>query len=137
MEFRFMTKHMPLPPGMWFPAVLMELRISSTAKIMYCRMLDAALADGMPDDAGMLFVHYPIAELARDISRCSMTVKRSLNELENAGLVMRVRQKAGMPNRIYVLVPEKEKQDGTDNLYLKKQECIVPGQEAGNEIHKK
>ena len=34
----------------------------------------------------------------------SMTVKRSLNELENAGLIMRVRQGVGEPNRIYVLI---------------------------------
>ncbi|RHR00066.1 DeoR family transcriptional regulator, partial [Clostridium sp. AF20-17LB] len=37
-----------------------------------------------------------------------MTVKRSLNELENAGLIMRVRQGVGEPNRIYVLIPGKE-----------------------------
>lgn len=96
-----------MPPGMWFPAALMELHISSTAKIMYCRMLDAALAAGIPDENGFLFVHYPIMELAGDISRCSMTVKRSMNELENAGLIRRMRQGTGKPNRIYVLVPKK------------------------------
>ena len=37
-----------------------------------------------------------------------MTVKRSLNELEIAGLIMRVRQGVGEPNRIYVLMPGKE-----------------------------
>ena len=37
-----------------------------------------------------------------------MTVKRSLNELETAGLIMRVRQGVGEPNRIYVLIPGKE-----------------------------
>ena len=38
----------------------------------------------------------------------TMTVKRSLNELEIAGLIMRVRQGVGEPNRIYVLIPGKE-----------------------------
>ena len=37
-----------------------------------------------------------------------MTVKRSLNELKIAGLIMRVRQGAGEPSRIYVLIPGKE-----------------------------
>ena len=37
-----------------------------------------------------------------------MTVKRSLNELETVGLIMRVRQGVGEPNRIYVLIPGKE-----------------------------
>ena len=41
-------------------------------------------------------------------TRSSMTVKRSLNELETAGLIMRVRQGVGEPNRIYVLIPGKE-----------------------------
>ena len=41
------------------------------------------------------------------LSRSPMTVKRSLNELEIAGLIMRVRQGVGEPNRIYVLIPGK------------------------------
>ena len=49
-----------------------------------------------------------ITALAAVLSRSSMTVKRSLNELETAGLIMRVRQGVGEPNRIYVLIPGKE-----------------------------
>ena len=64
--------------------------------------------------------HYPVSythldvykrqvtALAAVLSRSSMTVKRSLNELETAGLIMRVRQGVGEPNRIYVLIPGKE-----------------------------
>ena len=37
-----------------------------------------------------------------------MTVKRSLNELETAGLIMRVRQGVGEPNRIYVDVYKRQ-----------------------------
>ena len=48
------------------------------------------------------------AAIAAVLSRSSMTVKRSLNELETAGLIMRVRQGVGEPNRIYVLIPGKE-----------------------------
>ena len=40
-----------------------------------------------------------------------MTVKRSLKELEDAGLILRVRQGVGEPNQIYVLVPKKEDVD--------------------------
>ena len=46
--------------------------------------------------------------IAAVLSRSPMTVKRSLNELENAVLIMRVRQGVGEPNRIYVLIPGKE-----------------------------
>ena len=57
---------------------------------------------------GILFVCFPVTAIAAVLSRSSMTVKRSLNELETAGLIMRVRQGVGEPNRIYVLIPGKE-----------------------------
>ena len=47
-------------------------------------------------------------ELAAALARSTMTVKRSLNELEDAGLILRVRQGFGEPNKIYVLIPKKE-----------------------------
>ena len=46
--------------------------------------------------------------IAAALSRRSMTVKRSLNELETAGLIMRVRRGVGEPNRIYVLIPRED-----------------------------
>ena len=52
--------------------------------------------------------HFPIMELAAALARSTMTVKRSLNELEDAGLILRVRQGFGEPNKIYVLIPKKE-----------------------------
>ena len=70
--------------------------------------MDAMLSKGQEDENGILFVCFPVTALAAVLSRSSMTVKRSLNELETAGLIMRVRQGVGEPNRIYVLIPGKE-----------------------------
>lgn len=106
MEYEFMTADTPLPSCMPFPKALVRLTISGTAKVMYCRLLDAMLTMGTEDENGILFVYFPITQLAAALSRCDMTVKRSLNELENAGLIMRVRQGFGEPNRIYVLIPK-------------------------------
>ena len=108
MNFEFMTIDTPLPPCMPFPRALTEFPVSSTAKVMYCRMLDAMLSKGQEDENGILFVCFPVTAIAAVLSRSSMTVKRSLNELETAGLIMRVRQGIGEPNRIYVLIPGKE-----------------------------
>ena len=66
------------------------------------------LSKGQEDENGILFVCFPVTAIAAVLSRSSMTVKRSLNELEIAGLIMRVRQGVGEPNRIYVLMPGKE-----------------------------
>ena len=41
MNFEFMTIDTPLPPCMPFPRALTGFSVSSTAKVMYCRMLDA------------------------------------------------------------------------------------------------
>ena len=84
------------------------LPISSTAKVMYARMLDIIFLSGIEDTNGILFIHFPIVELAAALARSTMTVKRSLNELEDAGLILRVRQGFGEPNKIYVLIPKKE-----------------------------
>ena len=53
-------------------------------------------------------MHTAIVELAAALSRSSVTVKRSLKELEDAGLILRVRRGVGEPNRIYTLLPKKE-----------------------------
>ena len=39
MNFEFMTIGTPLPPCMPFPRALTGFPVSSTAKVMYCRML--------------------------------------------------------------------------------------------------
>ena len=108
MEFEFMTIDTPLPLCMPFPRALTGFPVSSTAKVMYARLLDATLAASTEDTNGILFVRFPIVELAAALSRSSVTVKRSLKELEDAGLILRVRRGVGEPNRIYTLLPKKE-----------------------------
>ena len=69
MEFEFMTAGTPLPPCMPLPPVLLRLPASSTAKVMYARMLEEALAYGIEDENGILYIHFPIKELAAALSR--------------------------------------------------------------------
>ena len=46
MNFEFMTIDTPLPPCMPFPRALTGFPVSSTAKVMYCRMLDVYKING-------------------------------------------------------------------------------------------
>ena len=108
MEFEFMTADTVLPPCMPIPAAMLRLPISSTAKVMYARLLDEILTDGVEDSNGILFIRFPIVDLAAALSRSPMTVKRSLNELEQAGMIMRVRQGIGEANHIYILLPKED-----------------------------
>ena len=108
MNFEFMTINTPLPTCRPCPRAWTGCPVSSAAKVMTCRMLDAMLSKGQEGVNGILFVCFPVTAIAVVLSRSPMTVKRSLNELETAGLIMRVRQGVGEPNRIYVLIPGKE-----------------------------
>ena len=108
MEVEFMTADTVLPPCMPLPAAMLRLPISSTAKVMYARLLDEILTDGVEDSNGILFIRFPIVDLAAALSRSPMTVKRSLNELEQAGMIMRVRQGIGEANHIYILLPKED-----------------------------
>ena len=80
MNFEFMTIDTPLPPCMPFPRALTGFPVSSTAKVMYCRMLDAMLSKGQEDENGILFVCFPVTAIAAVLSRSPMTVKRSLKQ---------------------------------------------------------
>ena len=108
MEVEFMTADTSLPSSIPLPEAVIRIPVSSTAKIMYARMLDAVMTDGMEDVNGILFICFPIMELSEALSKSHMTVKRSLKELEEVGLIMRVRQGIGKPNKIYVLIPRRE-----------------------------
>lgn len=108
MEFEFMTAATPLPPSMPLPKATLRLPVSSTARVMYARMLDTALTNGTADVNGILFVCFPIKELSAALSRSQQTCKRVLKELEEAGLIVRVRQGIGKPNKIYVRIPKME-----------------------------
>ena len=54
MEFEFMTADTVLPPCMPLPTAMLRLPVSSTAKVMYARLLDATLAGGAEDTNGIL-----------------------------------------------------------------------------------
>ena len=71
MNFEFMTIDTPLPPCMPFPRALTGFPVSSTAKVMYCRMLDAMLSKGQEDENGILFVCFPVTAIAAVLSRSS------------------------------------------------------------------
>lgn len=105
MNTEFMIIDTILPPCMPFPRILVDCPISSTAKIIYSLLLDTLLIEEDEDENGILFVKFPISKLAAVTAKSTMTVKRVLNELEDSGLIMRVRQGVGKPNRIYILLP--------------------------------
>ncbi len=73
MNFEFMTIDTPLPPCMAFPRALTGFPVSSTAKVMYCRMLDAWLKSmiisGIMGNLSGMFdsVNQQVGQIAGDV----------------------------------------------------------------------
>ena len=108
MNYEFMITGTALPPCMPLPRAALGLPVSSTAKVMYARLLDEILTKGTEDSNGILFIRFPIMELSAALSRSQQTCKRSLNDLDQAGMIMRVRQGIGEASHIYILLPKEE-----------------------------
>lgn len=106
MNFRFMTQDSSLPACMYYPRFLNDVPCSSSSKLLYCILLDAALTKGQKDDNGQMFVYFSISELNRHLWRGESTTKRLLHELEEHGLLLRQRKHIGKPSKLYILLPE-------------------------------
>lgn len=78
MNYEFMLADTILPPCIPLPKAAVQLPISSTAKVMYARLLEESLTEGIEDSNGILYICFPIMELAIAICRSPMTVKRTL-----------------------------------------------------------
>ena len=112
-ELMKLKKGSPLPPYMAYPRFLIKLqKLPDTAKIVYMFLLDRARISmknpSFTDDFGNVYLNYTIETLAKDLGKCGTTVKTSLRALEEEGLIRRIRQGTGKPNRIYVMVPRTE-----------------------------
>ncbi len=108
MNTNFITLSSVPPPDVRLPKFLISTPISSTAKLIYCCILDAVTSDHQADDYGHLFTIFPIADLAATTRKSNTTIKRALHDLEVAGLLKRNRLRVGAPSRLYVLLPEYE-----------------------------
>lgn len=53
-----------------------------------------------------MYVIYTIRQMANDLDRSERTIKTALRELENAGLIVRVRQGWNQANRFFLKIPD-------------------------------
>lgn len=103
MERNYLTADTEIPPSMPYPRFLANMEISSTAKLLYVRLLDKTVSEKEADDNGHLYARFPISEQMAALSKSDATVKRALLELEQEGLLKRKRQGRGTPNKLYIL----------------------------------
>lgn len=106
----FLTENTSLPPYMVFPRFLLDMELNETTKLLYMVLLDRARLslknEGWTDTCGHVFLYFTIEAMAEVLHKSQMTIKTSLAALESKGLILRKRQGAGHPNRIYVKFPK-------------------------------
>ncbi len=104
--FRKDTKLINFDPS---PRFLAKTELSSIAKIVYTALLGRTLLsreNGMMDQEGKIYVIFTLKELAKFIGRTVPIASGTLKELEAADLIERKKIKTGLPNHIYVKLPE-------------------------------
>ena len=109
MENSFMELESQLPRYYPLPQFILQLKISSTSKILYALLLNRtnlSQKNGWKDDDGYVFVVYPLEELARDMNKGQTAIKDALKELKEQELLESVRPEYGRANHIYVKVPQ-------------------------------
>ena len=82
---------------------------SINAKLLYGLLLIRTMLSqksGWASEDGNVYVIYTIKQMADDLDRSERTVKTALRELENAGLITRVRQGWNQANCIFLQIPD-------------------------------
>lgn len=92
-----------------YPRFLLELDMNDTAKMVYLLLYDRArlsMQNGWLDADGRVYVYFTEEHLAEVLHRTEATIRTAMNTLEHHGLILRKRQGAGRPNRIYIRIPK-------------------------------
>ncbi len=79
--------------------------LTNDMKLLYALMLDRvtlSVKNGWVDSKGRVYISFPLAEIEERLHVASQKASRLLKALEKAGLIERVRQGLGKPDRIYV-----------------------------------
>ena len=87
------------------PRFILRGEYSINAKLLYALLLgrtQLSQKSGWVSEDRDVYVIYTIRQMANDLNRSERTVKAALAELENAGLIIRVRQSWNRANRIFL-----------------------------------
>lgn len=105
----YFTKDTALPPFVPLPRFIIRDEHTINAKLLYGLILNRTLLSrksGWYAENGAVYVIYTIKQMADDLNRSERTVRTALAELENAGLIQRVRQGWNRANRIFLKLPD-------------------------------
>ena len=90
MEYQYLAKSTRFTNYSVIPNDLFALGLSSTAIVLYSKLLNRAnlsIANGRVDKHGRIYILYRQEDLAHELGKSISTVKPIMNELVEAGLV--------------------------------------------------
>lgn len=105
----FIKCNTKLPPYLPLPRFILRSELSLNAKLLYGLLLNRTTLSQehqWTDEQGNVYVIYTVQQMAADLDRSKRTVQNALNDLDCAGLILRVRQGWNRANRIFVLLPD-------------------------------
>ncbi len=79
--------------------------LSITAKILYGLLLDRmamSVKNKWIDEEGRVYIYYQLSEIQDDMNVSKRKAIDCMGELEDIGLIQKIRQGSGLPNQIYV-----------------------------------
>lgn len=90
------------------PNTVCEMNISSTAEVIYAKLLNRVqlyASNGFVDGLGRAYVIYTIEDLSKELGKSNSTIKDNLRELARVGLVEKKRSSKSRANMNFVKVP--------------------------------
>ena len=92
MKYEYMKESEQMLQYFRFPKFLLKLRISQNAKFLYMILYDRARISRKNSwivKYGNVYLIFPIDELSVQIGKCKSSVKTTLKELDDEGLLVR------------------------------------------------
>ena len=127
-QMEYLTERTLIRDFIPYPRFLLNMKLTQTARILYALLLDRSKIsrnNGWKNEKGYVYVIYPIMDLAQVLDKSHMTIKKALNELEDAGLLERQKQGFSKPNLLYVRIPA----EGKKSVLVKERKLSPRGKE--------
>ena len=138
-QMEYLTERTLIRDFIPYPRFLLNMNLTQTARILYALLLDRSKIsrnNGWKNEKGYIYVIYPIMDLAQVLEKSHkshMTIKKALNELEDAGLLERQKQGFSKPNLLYVRIPA----EGKKSVPVKERKVSPRGKEKDTYERKK
>ena len=103
MSFRNRPAHISVPRALFDSPKYAQL--SADARFLYILMLDRLFllsANGWFNDSETPYVYYKMKQIAADLHCARNKAIKLVTQLEDAGLITRVKAELGRPNRYYI-----------------------------------